>query len=58
MSASRLVRAAQGQVLNLLDQIRELSLHIDSLQSENDRLVAENAAQLAQITDLLGVREE
>jgi cell division protein FtsB len=57
MSASRLVRAAQGQVLNLLDQIRELSLHIDSLQSENDRLVAENAAQLAQITDLLGVRE-
>lgn len=58
MSASRLVRAAQGQVMNLLDQINELSLHIDSLQSERDRLAAQNAAQFTQITDLLGVLAE
>lgn len=45
MSASRLVRAAQGQVIDLLNQIEKMSEHISALQSENDRLTAQNTTQ-------------
>lgn len=58
MSASNLVRAAQGQVINLLNQIEKISEHVSALQSENDRLATQNAAQFTQITDLLGVLAE
>jgi hypothetical protein len=34
MSASRLVRAAQGQVINLLKQIETLCQHVSALQAE------------------------
>lgn len=55
MSASRLVRAAQGQAINLLKQIERVSEHVSALQSENDRLTAQNTAQSAQIADLLWI---
>lgn len=55
MSASRLVRAAQGQVIGLLNQIEKMSEHISALQSENDRLTAQSTAKSAQIADLLWV---
>lgn len=58
MSASRLVHAAQVQVIDLLNQIEKMSKHISALQSENDRLTAQNTAQFTQITDLLGVLAE
>lgn len=55
MSTSHLVRAAQGQVISLLNQIETISEHVSALQSENDRLTAQNAAQFTQIADLLGI---
>lgn len=55
MSASRLVRAAQGQAIDLLNQIEKMSEHISALQSENDRLTTQNTAQSAQIADLLWI---
>ena len=40
MSASRLVRAAQGQVINLLKQIEALCQHVSALQAELDKAKA------------------
>ena len=62
MSASRLVRAAQGQVINLLKQIEALCQHVSALQAE----LAKAKAILASIEEdgteernaALGLRRE